>query len=61
MAETLESELTEKEALQLRELLTECVAKMQVAHEQMSRDLEEIEQYRTETRAVIARLGRKAA
>jgi len=61
MEEIVKVEMTKAEAEQLSELITECVEKIKQAREQMTRDQVEIEQLRAETRAVIARLGRKAA
>lgn len=59
MPEITRLEIDEQDAEQLREVLAEWIAKMQAAHEEMARDLVEIEQYRAETRAVIARLANK--
>ena len=56
MEETVKLEMTKAEAEQLSELITECVEKIKRAREQMARDQVEIEQLRSETRAVIARL-----
>lgn len=61
MADTIQVEISPAEAEQWQTLAREWVEKMQQAHEQMAQDLVAIEQYRAETRAVIAQLGRKAA
>lgn len=61
MAETIKLEMTQEEATQLKDVLDEFLRKTDVIFEQMNKDQSEIEQYRTETRAIIDRLERKAA
>lgn len=58
MAETINLEMTEEEAIQL---MDEYLDKIKKIREEMARDQIEIEQYRAETRAIIDRLNRKAA
>jgi hypothetical protein len=61
MEQTINTELTQEEASNLSKLLEECLVKMRQANEQMAQDQIEIEQMQNETRAVIMRLGQKAA
>ena len=61
MAETIKLEMTQEEAAQLKDVLDEYLRKTDVIFEQMSKDQSEIERYRTETRAIIDRLEKRAA
>ena len=55
MEETINFELTEREAKNLRELIAECIQKMRQAQEAMQRDKEEIAELQAATRAILAR------
>ncbi len=55
MEEIISLDLTEREAKSLRELIAECVQKMQSAHEAMQRDQAEIAEMQAETRAILSR------
>jgi hypothetical protein len=55
MEETIKLDLTEREAESLRELIAECVQKMEHAHETMKQDGIEIAQMQAETREILAR------
>jgi hypothetical protein len=55
MEETIKLDLTEHEAESLRELIAECVQKMEHAHEAMKQDGIEIAQMQAETREILAR------
>ena len=55
MEETIKLDLTEREAESLRELIAECVQKMEHAHEVMKQDGIEIAQMQAETREILAR------
>ena len=55
MEEIIKLDLTEREAASLRELIAECVYKMEHAHEAMKQDTIEIAQMQAETREILAR------
>ncbi len=55
MEETIKLDLTEREATTLRELIAECLQKMDHAHEAMKHDQKEIAEMQAETRAILAR------
>jgi hypothetical protein len=55
MEEIIKLDLTEREAASLRELIAECVQKMEHAHEAMQQDTIEIAQMQAETREILAR------
>lgn len=56
MPETIKLEMTEKEAVELNEVLDMCLEKLDQLFQKMNNDQEEIEQYRAKTRAIIAQL-----
>lgn len=55
MEEIIKSDLTEREAQSLRELISDCVQKMKQAHEEMALDAVEIARMQAETREILAR------
>jgi hypothetical protein len=61
MAETINLVMTKEEADQLRTMLDEFLVQIGEILERMEKDQAEIEQYRSETRAIIERQQRKAA
>lgn len=61
MQETIKLEITQEEAAQFRQVLDECLNKIEKIREQMAQDQVEIEQYGAATQAIIDRMQRKAA
>lgn len=61
MQETIKLEITQEEAAQFRQVLDECLNKIEKMREQMAQDQVEIEQYGAATQAIIDRMQRKAA
>ncbi len=53
MEEIVKIEMTKAEAEQFRALVDECLVRMREANERMDRDQEEIDQLKTETRAML--------
>ncbi len=61
MEETIKLEMTKEEAAQFQQVLDECLSKIEKIREQMAQDQVEIEQYGSQTQAIIDRMQRKAA
>ena len=55
MEEIITLDLTEREAKSLRELIAECVQKMESSHNAMQRDQAEIAEMQAETREILSR------
>ena len=60
MEETIKLEVTKAEAEQFQSLIEQCLMAMQKAQAEISRDEVEFQRLKSETEAIIARLGKGA-
>ncbi|MDX2042158.1 MAG: hypothetical protein SF097_12970 [Acidobacteriota bacterium] len=61
MPETINLEMTEEEAVQLKDLMSDYLDKIKTIRSEMEKDQLEIDRYAAATQAIIDRMKQKAA